>query len=341
MGGTEATVIRISSGLAQRGHSVVVAQGARQTEELGDSRLVYTNFNIGEFPVLQAEPDVVVILNTPKLLPKARKAYPKAAMYLWVHCFPGKHRKKTLNQYATETNTTILAVSNILNVFVQDCLRRHPKYGPRSRNGGQLAQVKTIYNPVADELAPDARPVNPNKLVFFSSPHKGLDQVLRAFSIVRKEWPELRLYLANPGYWPMPEGYSGEAVEVLGSLRHAEVIEHVREAFCVFYPQSAFRETFGLVFAEANAVGTPVITHDVGAAGEILQQKVQLVDARNPAHVAATIRKWKESGRPRVFLAERFRLRRVLAAWEALLPRSKTLKAADDTAEIRSTGGYA
>ena len=58
----------------------------------------------------------------------------------------------------------------------------------------------------------------------------------------------------------------------LGALPPAQVIEQARSALCVFMPNFLMPETFGLVFAEANAVGTPVLAHDCGAAREVLHQ---------------------------------------------------------------------
>lgn len=323
MGGTEATIIRVTEGLVRQGHQVIVAQGARSHPETSTAGVQYCPFSLERLEELPEAPDAVVVLNSPKLLRKIRKLYPQAGLYLWMHCFPGKRRRKMINKYAAESSTTILTVSDTLKEHIQSCLRKYPEYGRHSHTGGQLAPVKTIFNPVDDRLQPNNKSVDPRKLVFFSSPHKGLEQVLKAFVEVRKRWPDMRLCLANPGYWPFPKNFSEEAVEILGSLTHAEVIEHVREAYCVFYPQNRFKETFGLVFAEANAVGTPVITHPLGASAEVLTDQQQLVDVSQTANVVEVLRQWFENGRPEVRLDERFRLREVLAAWEALLEKKE------------------
>lgn len=318
MGGTEATIIRVGRGLSERGHKVVVAQGARSEEEMSKSGLEYHPFSLKGLGKLLPDAEVVIVINSPKLLRKTRRAYPAARLFLWMHCFPGKRRKKIINKYAAESWTSIIAVSDTLRSHVEDCLSTYPEYGRNSKTGGRLANVLTVFNPVDDELLPDHCQVDPSKLVFFSSPHKGLEQVLEAFSAVKKEFPSMRLCLANPGYWPMPENIEEEAVEILGALKHEEVMEHVREAFCVFYPQSRFKETFGLVFAEANAVGTPVITHSIGAAGEVLKNKEQLVDVTDTENVVKKLKKWIQNGRPQVDLDEKFRLRKVLDSWENL-----------------------
>lgn len=323
MGGTEATIIRVTEGLALLGHQVTVAQGARSQHEKSPNGVEYSPFRLAEVGTLQQNTDAVVTLNTPKLLRKIRKAYPEAMLYLWMHCFPGKRRKKMINKYVVEADARIISVSETLKKHLEACLRQYPTYGRHSRTAGLQARVQTIYNPVDDQLQPNGKMTDSCKLVFFSSPHKGLDQVLKAFAALRKQCPAMRLCLASPGYWPFPPNLDDESVEILGTLSHAEVIEHVREAFCVFYPQSFFKETFGLVFAEANAVGTPVLTHPQGAAVEVLGDQRQLVDASDPDKVVAVMQEWLKNGRPTVQLNERFRLRQVLKSWVNLLENRK------------------
>ena len=81
--------------------------------------------------------------------------------------------------------------------------------------GMPTAEVRalTVYNPVDDSLVPDGTPVDERKLVFFSSPNKGLDFALDAFAALKDHMPDLRLVVGNPGYraaatphWPGASG---------------------------------------------------------------------------------------------------------------------------------------
>ena len=319
LGGTEATVVRVAVGLAARGYQVLVAQGARQEAFIGMSGVHFIPLNWEELPLVAVAPGAVLLLNTPKLLNRLRRFWPNARLFLWIHCFPGKRRRKILNKCAVASKACLVAVSQTLADSLRDYLEQYPNYGRHKPAKGKRAALAVVYNPVDDALMPNDAAVNQNKLVFFSSPHKGLEQVLQAFSRAKEEFPALKLYIANPGYWPMPPNIESEDVVVLGALKHQEVMQHVREAFCVFYPQSRFEETFGLVFAEANAVGTPVITHPLGAAPELLTNKQQLVDVTDAAKVVERLRKWYKEGRPAVKLPEKFRLNAVLNSWENLL----------------------
>jgi glycosyltransferase involved in cell wall biosynthesis len=183
--------------------------------------------------------------------------------------------------------------------------------------------------------------------VFFSSPNKGLRFALDAFRALRRRMPDLRLCVGNPGYKRFAAaGIAG--VEWLGSLPHARVVAETRAALCAFSPNFVIPETFGLVFAESHAVGTPVLTHDCGAAREVLGDAGQLLPVtwaqrayeaplhRLEPHWRAVpalladrlglfdryierIRLWRDGGRPRVGPDPRFRLSVIAAEWRSYL----------------------
>jgi len=52
---------------------------------------------------------------------------------------------------------------------------------------------------VDDTLVPDGTPVDERKLVFFSSPNKGLDFALDAFAALKDHMPDLRLVVGDQG----------------------------------------------------------------------------------------------------------------------------------------------
>src|SRR5205823_4608734 len=156
------------------------------------------------------------------------------------------------------------------------------------RRIGVTAQVRalTIYNPVEDALTPDGTPVDERKLIFFSSPNKGLNFTLDAFSALKRRMPDLRLVVGNPGYKAGGDARRA-GVEFLGPQPQARIHAEVRSALCTFFPNFVIPETFGLVFAESHALGTPVLTHDCGAALEVVGDPRQLRARRarpRPAH---------------------------------------------------------
>lgn len=304
LGGTEATVIRVAEELGRRGHEVLILQHNR-SERSGR----YAGFGSGN----EFKPTHVIVLRAPNALHQAKKQFPSAKLYLWCHdIFQGEAWKDGF-QALVDTQ----AVPILVSTWHQTQMYEHIK----ALNLEVAIPSRKIYNPVADDLKPDDTPVDANKLVFFSSPHKGLDNTLKVFSRF-KEFPELRdmkLFVANPGYFPDGDLKETENVVNVGALPHAEVIKHVRSAFAVFHLNAVFPETFGLVYAEANAVGTPFLTHRLGAVPEVVDHPAELIDVNDPKAVIERLIQWKTLSRPKVRGDSRFRLTRLMREWLELL----------------------
>jgi glycosyltransferase involved in cell wall biosynthesis len=334
LGGTEATVVRIAEAL--------------------DARVVQHNRTLAEGrylpPVPLSDVEHLIVLRDPRALPALCKRYPGARPYVWMHDLarPGSTRGRRLASVAgllTELAATIVCVSDFQRRQIEAVLARLSLASP--------IRVLTIYNPIDDGLAPETTPIDPAKLVFFSSPNKGLAYTLDAFQVLRRALPDLHLAVGSPGYkTPRRAGIRPveriAGVEWLGPLPHARILEEVRTALCVFYPNFVLPETFGLVLAEARAVGTPVLTHDCGAAAEVLRDERQVLPVSrgqrlyerlarlSPSSTRALLaaaagelgvfrpylqrlREWREGARPSPRPDERFRLSTVAARWRALL----------------------
>ena len=327
MGGTEATVVRVADAL-----EALVAQHNRKETH-------------GRYRVPEKMPGVasVVINRDSRALPLVRELYPNARVFLWLHdqLRPGSKRAGWLASTAN-----LLRESAVTIVCVSDSQRRCVEAALRTLRLEDLRTL-TIYNPIEDSLAPDGTPVDPDKLVFFSSPNKGLKFALDAFRAMRRELPRLRLVVGNPGY-KVRKSVRIDGVEYLGAQPQSRMHAEVRSALCTFFPNFVIPETFGLVFAESNALGTPVLTHDCGAAAEVLGDRGQILPVKvahrvyetllthvsptlraGPGRVAAAlgsfdaytarIREWRAGARPRVGPDPRFRLSAVAQQWRALL----------------------
>ncbi len=305
IGGTEATVIRIAENVPS---PVTVAQHCRTTEMTSSSGVSYRPLLYGD---LKSRWGQIVVLRSPDVAITMRKRFKHTtSFWLWLHDAPTKYLADKAKQLA-DLNIGIICVSNWQKTQVLELFRAH---------GVQAyPKIKMIYNPIANELDSDNTAVDPNKLVFFSSPHKGLSETLTMFQKLREFDPALELHIANPGYFPSMDVSTAKNVHNLGELAHEEVIKQVRSALCVFYPNTVFPETFGLVLAEANAVGTPVLTHPIGAVHETLTNPgTQIVDCKNIKTVVDKVLEWKAGGRPEVHANKAFRLENVIREWKRL-----------------------
>jgi hypothetical protein len=306
LGGTEATVIRVAEALGRAGHEVRIAQHNRvdPTEAQGKG------YNASYFPFgYSGNPTHVIVLRAPMALYQARKQFPSAKLYLWCHdIFSGEGWDKGF-QAMVDTQAVPVLVSEWHKAQMYDAMSQVQFKGS--------IPSRRIYNPIADDLQPNADPVDSNKLVFFSSPHKGLEYTLSVFEKFQnfEELREMRLCVANPGYFENADTKAHKNVVNLGALSHPHVIQHVRNSFAVFHLNGVFPETFGLVHAEANAVGTPFLSSKMGAVPETADHPAELIDVRDTKAVIDRMRAWKTDGRPKVRANPAFRLARVIREW--------------------------
>lgn len=299
LGGTEATVLRIARAIS--GHiEVSVEQAARRTTE------VFEAVRFLPMDLAKRSAGIILVINSWRAALVCRRHNPEARILVWQHVEPGKHLRSMAGDLAN-AGIEVVCVSNSLAAM----LRRFV--------GAAKVTISAIANPIADDLHPDRTPRDPNLLFFASSPHKALDQVVAAFATLRTAMPGLRLEVADPGYLTWDNGAMPAGVVGLGTLPHWAVIEKMRKALCVFYPQTRFAETFGLVIAEANAVGRPALVHrGLGANDEVVSDASQCIDGTDPQMIAARIAEWRRTP-PAVTLNPRFRLSAVVRDWRQLL----------------------
>lgn len=328
LGGTEATLVRVADAL---GAFVIQHNRGEDWERYRAPRRL---------------PDIahVIVSREARALARVRERYPQARLYLWLHdrLHPGTKRARRL-----AASAALLRDAAVTCICVSEWQRRGVAATLAAL--GLAAQVRTVtlYNPVDDALVPDATPLDYSKLVFFSSPNKGLAFTLDAFAHLRRRMPQLRLVVGNPGY-KNPRQAPAAGVEFLGAQPQARMHAEVRSALCTFFPNFVIPETFGLVFAESHALGTPVLTHDCGAAREIVADPAQVLPLRHAYRVyeallapwprswrhaaawlaaraglfdayAERIGAWRAGGRPRCGPDPRFGAAAVMAQWRALL----------------------
>jgi glycosyltransferase involved in cell wall biosynthesis len=112
-------------------------------------------------------------------------------------------------------------------------------------------------------------------------PRKNLHRLVEA---VRRTDVELRVVGARG--WGGVE-VEGNGVRWLGEVDDAELARLYRGAVCVAYP--SLYEGFGIPVLEAMACGVPVVTTRGTAMEEVADGAAVLVDARDPAEIAAGI----------------------------------------------------
>lgn len=312
LGGTEASCVRIAEALRARGNTVAVSQHCRKEPETSSGGVLYSPFGTKR----DILPTHVIVLRDPMALYQAKKQFPNAKLYLWLHDIVGGGNWDKGGQSIIDNQAVPILVSDWHKTNFYQHLT--------SIGFSGVIPSRRIYNPIEEDLKPDASVVkDSNKLVFFSSPHKGLDNTLRVFErfVDFAELKDIILYVANPGYFESKDTNGLRNVKNLGQLPHKDVIDHVRSAFAVFHLNPNYPETFGLVHAESNAVGTPFLTSYLGAAPETTDHPAELIDVSDAKLVIDRMVQWKKYGAPKVRGNPFFRLSKVIREWEDLLCR--------------------
>lgn len=308
MGGTEATVLRVAEQLKDRFRFNMFQANRPKIEQDSFGQLL-------PLPMLatarlQAH-HAIIVINSWKVACKLRRMAPDARIILWLHVFPGRHNRK-MGPALARSGIEILCVSASHAMQLREFL---------AEGSDTVPHIGHIYNPIPDDLAPDGTPIDPDLLLFASSPHKGLREVFARFRDLRQACPSLRLEVADPGYLAWDTGPVPDGVDFLGSLDHGALIARMRPALCLFYPQTSFRESFGLVIAEANAVGTPAILHRGLGANDEIASPEQCIDCTRPDQIAARLDSLRRS-RPQIRSQRAFRLSAVADSWADLLTRT-------------------
>lgn len=301
LGGTEASVIRVAEGLAALELRVAVVQ----------SRVPFFEPTMGQWCYF-IHSDMIEDITCNHYI-QIRKTdnshlFNGAKKYVWMHDVVSAEdtpKAKAL----LDNNVKVIGVSR----WHKNNIKEH------------LEGVDTtyIYNPVQDELYVDPEfdiKYDNHRLVWTASPHKGLGHALELFKEIRKQNDKMQLIIFNPGYLQLDNvTISSQAgVTVYGPMNALSVWAVIQKSLCVFYP-TQWKETFGLVAAEANAVGTPLVTNSIAALKEVVSNDTQF--AENDQDVIDKVLNWNKNGRPKTTGREEFKFSNVIMDWVKLLAK--------------------
>lgn len=105
---------------------------------------------------------------------------------------------------------------------------------------------------------------------------KGIDDLLKAVSLVKSTLPSVKLHLLGWGSFEMrmkeliEQLRLGDEVRIVGKVPTGLVAAYIRQADCVVIPSKG--DSIPLVFSEALQMGTPLIVTNVGDMGHLTKK---------------------------------------------------------------------
>lgn len=176
--------------------------------------------------------------------------------------------------------------------FQDDVLQAFPGLSSKAlciHNGIDLAELEALSSKEVSEEQ------NSILTVAAHNGRKGVDTLIRAFAIVHRRTPTLKLILAGdgPARKDLEKLVSSLALQdhvcFVGWVERDEVVRLLRT--CLVFVLASRLEPFGLAIVEAMACGAPVIATKVGGITEIISDGRDgiLVEPNNPEQLASAI----------------------------------------------------
>lgn len=292
LGGSQSALCYLAEALAALGHQVLLINNVAQPALVRGVRCL---------PLRQATTevlrrlDVAVVLNTVKKGARLREHLDESTkLVLWIQHAHDQPASRTLaNPEVCNAYDAFVLVSR----WQRDCFIDHFDLSAQ-----RCMILRNAVGPRFAEMFADTDRLPPNKLwppklIYTSTPFRGLDLLLAAFPAIRAALPEatldvfssLQVYnaTAEEDATRCGELYefcrSTDGVTYHGSIPQPELAEHMKQATLLAYPNH-FAETSCIVVLEALAAGCYVVTSELGALPETGQHFATLVPVGEDWH---------------------------------------------------------
>jgi glycosyltransferase involved in cell wall biosynthesis len=208
-------------------------------------------------------------------------------------------------------------------------------------HGVAASRVRTIWNGIDLDRFTCAGPSPGGPIVTVArlSPEKGVAELVRATALAVRKIPTLRVDIAGDGPCLIDLKRLTQELHVAENVRFLGQVNDIPSllARASLFVLPSLSEGVSLTVLEAMARGLPVVATRVGGNVEVVVEGRTglLIPAQDAAALASAMRRlWLDTatasqmglaGRQRV--VEQFDIRRVVASYEALYPRSEALPA--------------
>lgn len=214
------------------------------------------------------QPEIILVEGWTSIVPRLKKLKSSENTFLTLifRAFSGGKLKKTRLNNALQADE-IWGVSNaVKNAIDEQIHSEQPLKAPLTR---------VITNGVNHEIFNENEPLPriKGKIVYVGAikEEKGVNLLIEAFRLVKKENPDAELHLIGSGemYGSETQEIAEKGIVIHGQLSHLELADHFKTAHCcVLLSEPKLFETFGKAIEEAKACGCRVIVSNSGGLPE-------------------------------------------------------------------------
>jgi len=246
-----------------------------------------------------------VVISSSHLVSKGAITAPDQPHICYCHS-PVRYGWDLYHQYLEEANLTKGLKASLVKYFLHklrswDALTAHrpdffianSNYIAKRMQKVWRAEAKVIYPPVDTERFKIAE--KPDTYYFTAGrfvPYKKIDLIVRAF----RELPHLKLVVCGDGPQAKQiKEVAGKNVEIISHASEADFANYMSNSKAFLY---AAEEDFGIILAEAQAAGVPVIAFGKGGAAEIIEHSETgiLYPEQSSASLIEAINQYEKNG---------------------------------------------
>ena len=264
MGGSEAAIVLLSEEFSKKGYEVHVFCNCPSEGEYGG--VTYHKIE-NSSRLLDIKPDVCIVSRNTEMIAKNNLKECCGRIVLWLHDLPESKSNKEYPKAFMEADLIVWP-----SEFAKEEYSKH--FGV-----GRLGGLSVIANGVDTKMFDPSAEKDPYKLMYASIPFKGLHLMPDIFREIKKQVPQatLDVYSSMGLYRSHDEDKYMDLYKELSlmdgvtwspAVQKKELGKAMSKASILCYPND-YRETFGIVAAEAQYAKLPIVSSFLGALPEV------------------------------------------------------------------------
>ena len=245
--------------------------------------VIYHNLMKERDEIKKLSPDLLVLVRNTNILGNGdfKNNFNAKKTVLWLHDLPGDPSYEGLEHFYKDYDAIVA-----LTEFHKNAVKSFYPFLDESK-------MLVLGNGVDEKLFNKNVAKVPGRLIYSSTPFRGLDVLAEVFPEIKRRVPHanlrvfssMKLYGSSYNDDEFAKLYSAlrhmSGVEYFGSVKQDRLAQEMQEAEVLTYP-NVFPETYCITAIEALTAGTPIVTSKYAALKEVVPNGAGFVLAKSP-----------------------------------------------------------